>query len=134
MIDSLCLELNYRKHGVVTLTRSSENIFLSSENSKKVYPDFDYKKEFLDNFKKSIKIFNENSGFFDGEISLHTSTDYGKNTRELLIYRDYKDKENDTYSIYTYGVNTTDIKRVGKKALMQVFTDIVNELLEKYDN
>lgn len=134
MIDSLCLELNYRKHGVVTLTRSSENIFLSFENSKKVYPDYDYKKEFLDNFKKSIKIFNENSGFFDGEISLHTSTDYGKNTRELLIHRDYKDKENDTYSIYTYGVNTTDIKRVGKKALMQVFTDKVNELLEKYDN
>lgn len=134
MIDSLCLELNYRKHGVVTLTRSSENIFLSFENSKKVYPDYDYKKEFLDNFKKSIKIFNENSGFFDGEISLHTSTDYVKNTRELLIHRDYKDKENDTYSIYTYGVNTTDIKRVGKKALMQVFTDKVNELLEKYDN
>jgi signal peptidase I len=132
MIDSLCLELNYRKHGVVTLTRSNENLFLQFDNAKN--PDYEFKKEFIDNFKKSIKILGDTNGFFDGEITLHTSTDYARNNREMLICRDYKDRENDTYSVYEYGVNTTEIKRVGKKALVNIFTDKVNELIDKYDN
>lgn len=132
MIDSLCLELNYRKHGVLTLTRTNEKIFLLFQDTKD--SEYDYTKEFLDNFKKSIKILNSNNnnGFFDGEITLHISSDYGLNSRELLIHRDYKDFENDTYSVYTYGANSTDIKRVGKKAMIQIFNNTVNELINKY--
>lgn len=134
MIDSLCLELNYRKHGVVTLTRTNEKLFLLFENAKN--SDFDCTKEFMDNFKKSIKILNSNNnnGFFDGEITLHTSTDYGNLTRELLIHRDYKDFENDTYSVYTYGTNSTVIKKVGKKAMIQIFNDTVNLIIKKYSD
>lgn len=132
MIDSLCLELNYRKHGVVSLSHNTENLFVSFENIKN--PNYEFLKEFNDNFKKSIKILGDNNGFFDGEIVLYTSSDYSIKDRELLITRDYKDRENDTYTVYTYGVNSTDIKRVGKKALMQVFTDKVNMLISKYDN
>lgn len=132
MIDSLCLELNYRKHGIVALTRTTENFFLQFENAKN--PDYTYTQEFKDMFKKACKILGDNNGYFDGEISLHTSSDYGKNNRELLICRDYSDRENDTYSVYTYGINSTDIKHIGKKALMQVFSDIVDTLLNKYDN
>ena len=131
MIDSLCLELNYRKHGIIALTRTTENFFLLFENAKN--PDYEFTNEFIDFFKKSCKILNDNNGFFDGEITLHTCSDYGKNSRELLICRDYKDRENDTYSVYTYGVNSTDIKRVGKKALKQIFENTVNELLNKYN-
>ena len=130
---SIEIALKYEKRGVISISHCNENYHLTLNDIQSVE---DYGRDnLLKTVKKAISaITNENH--VSGEFNLNVLRDYSHGFSVCCICRDYKDRENDTYTIYRYpkfyGGNDTEVVKVSKKALISELTRNIDKLFEDY--
>lgn len=128
---SITALVNYQSRGKVATARIEEHIILLFAD------DYSYQEErndaFFKGLKKAINLFN-NDSLFDLSIEIYFSTDAWEDGRRFIrIDRDYKDKENDTYTVFNYSLSLpeSDKKTMSKAATIKKAVETINEILKK---
>ena len=131
---SIEIALKYEKRGVIATTHCNEN-YLQTVNDIQAVEDYG-RDDLLKAVKKAISAISNDDKYFSGEFNLNVMRDYSHGYSVCCIYRDYKDRENDTYTIYRYekfyGGNDTEVVKVSKKALVNELTRNIDKLIDEY--
>lgn len=128
---SITALLNYQSRGKVATARIEERIILLFADK------YEYQEERNDSFfkglKKAINLFS-NDSIFDLSIEFYFNSEaWGDGRRFIRIDRDYKDKENDTYTVFNYSLSLpeSDKKTMSKAATVKKAIETINEILKK---
>ena len=128
---SITALLNYQNRGKVTTARAEERLILLFADS------YEYQDErnasFFKSLKKAINLFN-NDSIFDLSIEIYFNPNQwgGDGRRFIRIDQDYKDRENDTYTLFSYSLSLpeSDKKTMSKAAAVKKTIETINGILE----
>ena len=128
MVEALNIELFYAqkmKYLSQGKVRESSTTLLEFIPKDKEY----YYKRFIDDFKKALKAFNNNSLC---DIEIYFNTDYEK--RVLMVNQTWQDKEAGVYTLYDYTDKTSynaNITKVSKEVVIKRFISEVDRILQE---
>ena len=128
---SITALLNYQSRGKVTTARAEERLILLFADA------YEYQDErnasFFKALKKAINLFN-NDSVFDLSIEIYFNANQwgGDGRRFIRIDQDYKDRENDTYTLFSYSLSLpeSDKKTMSKAAAVKKTIETINSILE----
>ena len=130
--NSLRIELSYQSKGIISNARTTETTWLLIESGDKPEQVIEWRKpEFIKAVKAAMNMFSKDK-YYDVDITLYYSPDYYNEKRIALIHRSAKDKDNDTYSFYTYETSTADIKTMSKAAVLKAINSMIDAHIELY--
>lgn len=131
----LNLEVCYKKAGIISTAATTENkrIHIDPETIPAAeYKDY-YIPETIKALKKAMQLYKKDN-YFDIEITVFHEAGYN-NDRIYLIHQDYKNRDNDTLTLYDYTDKSdlqAQINVMSYPAIIKTLTAAIENIIMSY--
>jgi len=126
MDEAIKMEIRYQERGCITSKRAEETQYLFLDISRDPESIAEYQTQFEKDMRKAIGMFAKEK-IWDCEITFYRCNSFYNESRYALVHREAGDAENDVYTFYKYGLNTSDKQKVSKAKLLKDLLELERE-------